>query len=110
MAHDRGHIQNAAITSALHARHKGAAHQESGGQAGIDDAAEFVKRVIDQRLANVRPSIVDQDLWMAEALRDRVSHSGNVLFPRYVTGKNRRSATVPGNRIAHRFETLHITR
>ena len=53
MAHDGGHVEDASVASAEHGGDEGARHEEGRDEAGVDDAAEFVEREVDEVFADV---------------------------------------------------------
>ena len=108
MAHDRRHVQDAAVAGALHPGNERAAHQESGDQARVQNAAKLFEREVDQVLADVDSRIVDQDLGSAEALIHRFSQCGDFLFICDVGGENDGGSILAVDGIAHLFQALGV--
>ena len=61
-------------------RDQGPAEQKRAGDIRVHDLTPFVEREVGDRLAQVDPGIVDQDLHFAEFLHDILFNSAHLLF------------------------------
>lgn len=87
VAHDRGEVDDAAVTFAPHVGNERAAHQERTDEIGVQDGGPLLIAEVCDVFADVDAGIVDQDVNLAELRDDEALQFADVLFARDIGGE-----------------------